>query len=106
MTTLIYVESDGTSHQIEASPGENLMQAALNNMVPGILGDCGGICSCATCHVMIDEAWTDLLPQKSETEVFLLEGVPEVEVGSRLGCQIKVQSSMDQMVVRLPAEQF
>lgn len=82
------------------------MQAALNNMVPGILGECGGVCSCATCHVMIDAAWSDLLPPKSETEAFLLEGVPEVEAGSRLSCQIKIQSSMNQMIVRLPSEQF
>jgi len=106
MPTLIYVESNGTSHRVEAGVGQNLMQVALNNMVPGILGDCGGVCSCATCHVMIDEPWIEKLPPMSETESFLIEGVPGAEAGSRLSCQIKVADSMGDMVIRLPEEQF
>lgn len=106
MPELIYIETNGTTHRVNAAPGQNLMQVALRNMVPGILGDCGGICSCATCHVMIDDAWLKRLPAMSETESFLIEGVPDAQPGSRLSCQVKVTDSIDGMVIRVPAEQF
>ncbi|MEN1579710.1 2Fe-2S iron-sulfur cluster-binding protein [Pseudomonas aeruginosa] len=106
MPVLIYVESNGTSHQVEAASGQNLMQVALKNLVPGILGDCGGLCSCATCHVLIDEPWIGKLSPMSESESFLIEGIPGAQAGSRLSCQVKVQDSMDGMIVHLPEEQF
>ena len=58
MPTITYIEHNGTEHQIEAEVGVTLMQTALDNGVPGIDGDCGGECSCATCHVMVKEDWT------------------------------------------------
>jgi 2Fe-2S ferredoxin len=81
------------------------MQIALDNAVPGILGDCGGACSCATCHAYVDARWTEKLPAVSETEAFMLEGVPEPRANSRLCCQIKMQAALDGIVVQLPEVQ-
>lgn len=82
------------------------MQLAIDNGVPGILGDCGGCCSCATCHGFVDAAWVDKLPARSQTEDFMLEGVPDRQPNSRLCCQIRMCDALDGIVVRLPPEQY
>lgn len=106
MPKVTYIESNGATHTIEAEPGRNLMQIATENLVPGILGDCGGVCSCATCHAYVDPAWLNLLPARSETEIFLLEGVSNPLTESRLCCQIKMSADLDGIVLTLPDEQF
>ena len=105
MPTLTYIEHDGTTRVVEGAADRTLMQLALDHGVTGILGDCGGACSCATCHGYIDERWTPALPPMSETESFMLEGVPDRRDNSRLCCQIKLTAALDGVVVRLPAEQ-
>ncbi|MFX4994026.1 2Fe-2S iron-sulfur cluster-binding protein, partial [Acinetobacter baumannii] len=85
MTQITFVESNGTRHEVDASNQQSLMQVALSNLIPGILADCGGVCSCATCHVLIDAPWSEQLPAMSETETFLVDGIPDQEPGrSRL----------------------
>lgn len=106
MPTVIYLENDGTEHRIEAPVNRTLMQIAVDNSVPGILGDCGGSCSCATCHAYIDARWADQLPPISETEAFMLEDVPEPREGSRLCCQIRMSEALDGITVQMPAEQI
>jgi Ferredoxin len=105
MLQVTFIEHDGTAHLVSAPSERTLMQIALDNGVPGILGDCGGSCSCATCHAYVDARWTDKLPAISETETFMLEGVPDPRENSRLCCQIKMQVALDGIVVQLPEEQ-
>ncbi|MCL4182892.1 MAG: 2Fe-2S iron-sulfur cluster binding domain-containing protein [Burkholderiaceae bacterium] len=105
MPHITYIESDGTTHRVEADAGRSLMQIAVEHAIPGILGDCGGACSCATCHAYVDTAWISRLPPRSESEAFMLEGVADLRENSRLCCQIRVQPDLDGMIVRLPAEQ-
>ncbi|WP_332107580.1 2Fe-2S iron-sulfur cluster-binding protein [Variovorax sp. SRS16] len=99
------MEHDGTIRRVEAAVGRSLMQIALDGSVQGILGDCGGSCSCATCHGYIDAAWSDRLPPVSETEAFMLEGVPQPRETSRLCCQIRMTAELDGLTVHLPEEQ-
>jgi ferredoxin, 2Fe-2S len=106
MPTAVFIEHTGTTHKVEAPLNKNLMQVALDNGVAGILGDCGGSCSCATCHAYIDERWTALLPPKSETENFMLEGVPDLRDNSRLCCQIRMTAALEGVVIHLPKEQL
>lgn len=105
MPTVVFIEHSGARHEVEAPLDKSLMQVALDHSVPGILGDCGGSCSCATCHAYVDERWIPALPQRSETEVFMLEGVPDLRPNSRLCCQIRMKAELEGIVVRLPAEQ-
>jgi len=106
MTTVTIFESDGTKHVVEAAPGTSLMRAALDNAVPGILGDCGGSLSCATCHCYVDKVWLARLPPASATEREMLECVcAEMQENSRLSCQIELTATLDGLVVRLPASQ-
>jgi 2Fe-2S ferredoxin len=106
MPQLTFVEDNGTRHPIEAPLGRSLMQIALDHSVPGMLGECGGSCSCGTCHGVVDVAWMPRLPAMNETEVFMLEGIPERRDGSRLCCQIRMQAELDGLVVQLPREQI
>jgi len=105
MPTVTYIEHDGTTHSVEAQPERTLMQIALEHSVPGIVGECGGSCSCGTCHAYVDPAWHDKLPPISETEAFMLEAVLEPRDGSRLCCQIPMRVELDGLVLRVPAEQ-
>lgn len=105
MPSVTYIEANGREHRVDVVAGRTLMQAAIGNGVPGILGECGGSCSCATCHGYIDAQWLDRLPAISETEECMLDGVPERQENSRLCCQIALSDALDGIVVTLPDEQ-
>lgn len=106
MATVTYVQADGNSHEVELANGTTIMQGALDNMIDGILGDCGGSCSCATCHCYVDAAWVDKIPAASDVEKDLLDCVVDPQDNSRLSCQIVIDDSLDGLVVNLPASQF
>jgi 2Fe-2S ferredoxin len=105
MPTVVFIDHAGTTYRVEAPLNKSLMQVAIDNSVPGILGDCGGSCSCATCHGYVDEPWASHLPPRSESESFMLEGVPDRRTNSRLCCQIRMTPELDGVVVHLPEEQ-
>lgn len=106
MTRITYIEHDGTEHVIDASNGDSVMEAAIKNLVPGIDADCGGACSCGTCHVFVDEAWLQAVGGPGEFEEPMLDINPERSANSRLSCQIDVSDDLDGLVVRLPEFQF
>lgn len=101
-----YIENDGTRHEVEGHEGQSLMEVATQNLVPGILGDCGGTCSCATCHAYVDEPWRSRVAAPSEDELGVLEGALEVRENSRLCCQITLQARLEDIEVRLPERQY
>lgn len=105
MPQVTFIDPDGTEHAVHAPIGRTLMQAAVANGVSGILGDCGGSCSCATCHGYIDARWREAVPKISETEEDMLGGVPDRRDGSRLCCQVPLSDALDGIVVQLPDEQ-
>lgn len=105
MIKVTYIEHDGTSREINVEEGVSLMDAALDNMVPGIDGDCGGVCACATCHVHVDPAWLDKLEPMSETEDAMLELPDSRNESSRLCCQIKASPELDGIIVHTPVGQ-
>ncbi|MBB6123400.1 2Fe-2S iron-sulfur cluster-binding protein [Sphingobium subterraneum] len=105
MTKVVYVEYDGSEHVIDVKPGYSVMEGAVKNNVPGIDGDCGGACACATCHVYVDEAWVQRAGVPTSMEEAMLEFAENVEPNSRLACQIKVTDTLDGLIVRLPESQ-
>jgi len=105
MQKITFIESGGAAHTVEAEPGLSLMQIAVNHMVPGILAECGGACSCATCHAYVDPAWLERLPPRGEDEAMMLEGALETRDNSRLCCQLKMQVEWDGLVLRVPESQ-
>lgn len=106
MAKITYIEFNGTEHTVDASDGDTVMSAAVNNGIPGIDADCGGACSCATCHVMVDPAWADKLGKPDAGEEGMLQFVPVREPTSRLSCQIPVSEELDGLVVRMPEFQM
>jgi 2Fe-2S ferredoxin len=106
MPVITYISADGAINDIEVESGSSVMQGAVDNMIDGIVAECGGSCSCATCHCYVDAAWQDKVPAASEMEKDMLECVLEPEPNSRLSCQINVTDDLDGLVVRLPKSQF
>ena len=106
MPVIHYQLLDGSVRSIEAANGRNLMEIAILNNMRGVDGECGGCCSCATCHVYVDERYLDKLPEPDEMEGELLEGVAsERRANSRLGCQVIVSDALDGMQVGIPVSQ-
>lgn len=106
MALIKYVEFDGTVREVEVKNGSSVMQGAVDHMVEGIVGECGGCCSCSTCHCMIDEAWAEQVGPPNEDESELLEFAGKSQPNSRLSCQIEVTDALDGLVVHLPESQY
>ncbi|MDR3416849.1 MAG: 2Fe-2S iron-sulfur cluster-binding protein [Nevskia sp.] len=105
MVAITYIEHDGTRHRVDVDADMTLMEGATLNMVPGVIGMCGGICSCATCHCYIPAAWQDKLLPPSPGELNMLDSASHRRPNSRLGCQIVVTAALEGMEVELPVEQ-
>ncbi|MCY1428583.1 Ferredoxin-6 [compost metagenome] len=106
MPNLTYIEANGTVHAVQATEGTNLMEIAVANLIPGILGDCGGSCSCATCHTYVDPDWMASVPAATDEELEILDGALDVRENSRLACQVVMSNALDGLVVRIPERQF
>ncbi|MGF6266322.1 2Fe-2S iron-sulfur cluster-binding protein [Paraburkholderia youngii] len=102
MPLIRFIQPDGSEAAVSATVGDSVMQTAVNNQIPGILGDCGGSCSCATCHAYVDEAWSSHMPAAEPYEVDMLTCAMDVRENSRLTCQIFVTPELDGLVVHLP----
>ena len=100
-----YIEHSGTEHIVELKAGQSVMEGAVQNGIPGIDAECGGACSCATCHVYVDEAWSETAGAAGAIEADMLEFAAGTRSNSRLSCQITVTESLDGLVVRMPASQ-
>ena len=105
MPKITYIEHNGTSHVADVPEGWSVMEGAVKNLIPGIDADCGGACACATCHVIVDQAFIAKLPAKTDMEETMLDFAPEVTPTSRLSCQLKVTSELDGLIVRMPQSQ-
>ncbi|MEM1084915.1 MAG: 2Fe-2S iron-sulfur cluster-binding protein [Verrucomicrobiota bacterium] len=100
MPKVTYITPEEEEIVVENAEG-NLMTAAVNNQVSGIDGDCGGVCSCATCHVHVDPEWVEKVGPASESEKGMLELEDEANERSRLGCQVSLSPELDGLVVRV-----
>ena len=107
MASVLFVEANGAEHDLNVPAGENVMRAALNQGLEGIVGECGGGLACATCHCYVDDAWIDRLPAPEQTECDMLEcTASERRPTSRLSCQIVVTDALDGLVIHLPEAQY
>ena len=105
MPQITYVSHDGISHTVEVPVGQSLMEGAVRNGIAGIDAECGGACACATCHIYLEDTWSQVLAAKSATETSMLDFAQDADSRSRLSCQIKATEAMDGMLVYLPASQ-
>ncbi len=105
MVAITYVEQDGKRHTVDVEEGMSLMAGATLNMVPGIEGMCGGICSCATCHCYLPASWQGKAGAPAEGEAAMLDAISHRRPNSRLGCQVVVTQAAEGLEVELPVEQ-
>ncbi|MGO4572310.1 2Fe-2S iron-sulfur cluster-binding protein [Microvirga sp. 2TAF3] len=105
MVKITYIDPEGTARTVEAEEGSTVMEAAVRNGIPGIEAECGGACSCATCHVYVDEEWEDAAGSPQPMEEDMLDFAYDVRPNSRLSCQIRVRFELDGLVVRTPTRQ-
>ena len=111
MITVIFVSiaNDGVRHEksVQTLSGRSLMDAANDAGLEGIAADCGGLLTCATCHVIVNDDWLEQLPPASTDEQAMLDftAVPHNN-NSRLRCQIQLTQDLDGLTVELPATQY
>jgi 2Fe-2S ferredoxin len=101
MTSIHYRLHDSETRKVDAADGESIMRTAVSNDVPGIVGECGGELSCATCHIYVDPQWADRVPPRSLDEEDMLEMVESRTEYSRLSCQIRVSPELDGLEVQV-----
>lgn len=105
MAKITFITVDGKEHSVDADSGSTLMENAIRNSVPGIEAECGGACACATCHIYVDEKWTDAVGQPDAMEEDMLDFAFEMKPNSRLSCQVTISDALDGLVVHIPERQ-
>jgi ferredoxin, 2Fe-2S len=106
MPKITYVQPDGSATSLDAGARMSVMEAALAGGVDGIVAECGGNLICATCHVYVDPAHLDRLPEMRIDEDAMLDTTASPrEHNSRLSCQLEVSEALDGLVVTVPEEQ-
>lgn len=105
MPTVNFIAFDGSRHTVDVPEGSSLMLAAVDHGVPGIDGDCGGQCACATCHVYIQPPWSALTGPRTAREDQMLNFSAGLRDSSRLGCQVPLTAALDGIEVHLPEGQ-
>jgi 2Fe-2S ferredoxin len=103
---VIFVALDGSRRPIDAATGDSVMATAVRNGIAGIIGECGGNRSCATCHVYVDDEFAPRVGPPGDLEDDMLDlAVADRRATSRLSCQIKLTEDLDGITVHIPDEQ-
>ena len=104
MARMIVVDRDGKEHEIEAKPGLKVMEI-LRELDYGVAAICGGLCSCATCHVYVDAEWVAKLPAPMSDESDMLSDLISRRPQSRLSCQIVLNDAISGLKVAIAPEE-
>ncbi|TRW49494.1 2Fe-2S iron-sulfur cluster binding domain-containing protein [Aliidiomarina halalkaliphila] len=106
MPKAVFIDAKGGEFELDVPVGQTLMEAATDAMLDGIIGECGGVMSCATCHVYVDPAWVTKLQPADDIEESMIDVAREPQENSRLSCQITMSEELDGIVVHMPRSQF
>jgi 2Fe-2S ferredoxin len=106
MPKVTFTQPSGDQFTVSAEVGRRVMKVAVENLVPGIVGECGGDLSCATCHVFVDDPWLAKLPPMTAEEELMLDATSEEPTAaSRLCCQITLTEDLDGLSLHVPETQ-
>jgi 2Fe-2S ferredoxin len=105
MPRVTFIAFDGTPHVVDVPAGTTLMRAATDHGVPGIDGDCGGNCACATCHIYVEAPWSARTGERTAVENDMLNFSAGLRDTSRLACQITMSDALDGIEVHMPQGQ-
>jgi 2Fe-2S ferredoxin len=104
MPVLRVVNRDGVELEVNA-PLSGVLMEPLRDMDDGVTAICGGMCSCATCHVYVDEAWQGKLPAPMSDETDMLKDLVSYRPNSRLSCQVQLGAALDGLRVTIAPEE-
>ena len=107
-TIILHIaDHNGLTTSIEGKIGKTLMETGTAHNLQGIAADCGGLMTCATCHVFVEEPFASLLgPPGAEESSMLAFTATQRQPNSRLSCQITLRADLNGMQVKLPATQY
>lgn len=105
MVNITFIDADDNHFEVDAEVGSTLMEAAVAHEIPSIVGFCGGMSACGTCHCYPEGGIAARLPGRNENEKDMLGRVLDPLPASRLACQIRIEESLEGLVVRLPSRQ-
>ena len=100
-----FVLPSGEVMTYDGAVGDSLLDVALDNNVPGIIGQCGGGCTCCTCHVWVDEPPLEAFPPAHRDELDMLEYAWGRNESSRLSCQVRIEPDLQSITVSVPERQ-
>jgi len=100
MASITYITASGETMVVSSAVG-TLMEAAVEHQIPGIEGSCGGLGSCATCHVRVAAEWAGRVGPPDDPEREMLDFVDHAGPDSRLSCQIELTDALDGLVVHV-----
>ena len=106
MVVVNFINSKGVVKTVDGTEGQTLMDCAKNNDIYEIEAECGGGCSCATCHVYVQDEWLNKIDKPTEMEEDMLDFAIDVKENSRLSCQIKLDVNLDGITIHTPEKQF
>ena len=104
MPLLKVIDRDGKEHEVESKAGIKVMET-LRELDYGVAAICGGMCSCATCHIYIDEAWAAKLPAPMSDERELLSELAQYKPNSRLSCQVEINDALTGLRVSIAPDE-
>jgi ferredoxin, 2Fe-2S len=104
MALLQVVDRDGVSHEVECKPGLKVMEV-LRELDYGVAAICGGMCSCATCHIYVDDAWAQKLPPPQSDERDLISELSHQKANSRLSCQVEMTQALSGLKVTIAEDE-
>ena len=104
MPELVIVDRDGKEHRVPGKDGVSVMET-LRELDYGVAAVCGGMCSCATCHVWVDEAWIGRLPPRQGDEQEILQELGNSRPGSRLSCQVPFTAALDGLKITIAPDE-
>jgi len=106
MPLIKVVDRDGKEQELNA-PAKGVLMEPLRDMDDGVTAICGGMCSCATCHVFVDPAWIERLPKPQSDEIEMIKDLGSYRAGgeSRLACQIQLSDALNGLKVAIAPEE-
>lgn len=104
MPVIKVVDVNGSEKQLDVAVGGVLMEP-LRDLDAGVSAICGGMCSCATCHVYVDPEWMGKLPVAMSDETDMLRDLTTRRDNSRLSCQIQLTAAVDGLRVTIAPEE-
>jgi ferredoxin, 2Fe-2S len=102
MPSIHFIKPNGEKITVDAPLGLSVLEIAHQNSID-LEGACEGSLACSTCHVVVDEAWFEVLPTATEDEEDMLDLAFGLTMTSRLGCQIIITEELDGLILKLPA---